>query len=122
MDQKLGEFLPKSICTACVLFVNDGSRDNSKQRIMEVCARNKDFFYMDFRKKFWIKCCYEKRVSTIQSVYIRYMDADLQTTPEDFNLLLKDIADYQLVMGIRANRKEFFFQKSADSLPMVSEE
>lgn len=37
LEQKLGEFLPKSICTACVLFVNDGSRDNSKQRIMEVC-------------------------------------------------------------------------------------
>ena len=35
LEQKLGEFLPKSICTACVLFVNDGSRDNSKQRIME---------------------------------------------------------------------------------------
>ena len=38
------------------------------------------------------------------------MDADLQTTPEDFNLLLKDIADYQLVMGIRANRKDSFFK------------
>ena len=36
LEQKLGEFLPKSICTACVLFVNDGSRDNSKQRIMAV--------------------------------------------------------------------------------------
>ena len=33
-----------------MLFVNDGSRDNSKQRIMEVCARNKDFFYMDLAK------------------------------------------------------------------------
>lgn len=45
-----------------------------------------------------------------ESVYVGYMDADLQTTPEDFNLLLKDIADYQLVMGIRANRKDSFFK------------
>ena len=39
------------------------------------------------------------------------MDADMQTTPEDLNLLLKDIEDYELVMGIRANRKDTFFKK-----------
>lgn len=50
------------------------------------------------------------------------MDADLQTTPEDFNLLLKDIADYQLVMGIRANRKDSFSRICNRRLPMVSEE
>lgn len=55
-----------------------------------------------------------------ESVYVGYMDADLQTTPEDFNLLLKDIADYQLVMGIRANRKDSFLKTSSPRLPMVS--
>ena len=39
------------------------------------------------------------------------MDADLQTTPEDFNLLLADIKDHELVMGIRANRKDSGFKK-----------
>lgn len=47
-----------------------------------------------------------------ESVYVGYMDADLQTTPEDFNLLLKDIADYQLVMGI-APIVKILFQESA---------
>ena len=110
LEQKLGEFLPKSICTACVLFVNDGSRDNSKQRIMEVCARNKDFFYMDLAKNSGLSAAMKAGIDYTESVYVGYMDADLQTTPEDFNLLLKDIADYQLVMGIRANRKDSFFK------------
>lgn len=57
-----------------------------------------------------------------ESVYVGYMDADLQTTPEDFNLLLKDIADYRLVMGIRANRKDSFSRICNRRLPMVSEE
>ena len=38
------------------------------------------------------------------------MDADLQTDPEDFNLLLEDIASYAMVIGIRANRKDSFFK------------
>ena len=37
------------------------------------------------------------------------MDADLQTDPEDFNLLLKDIANYEMVTGIR-DRKDSFFK------------
>ncbi len=39
------------------------------------------------------------------------MDADLQTAPEDFNLLLPYINDFQLVTGIRANRKDSTFKK-----------
>ena len=34
------------------------------------------------------------------------MDADLQTAPEDFNLLLPHAADYTLVSGIRARRND----------------
>lgn len=112
--------MPNSICTACVLFVNDGSRDNSKQRIMEVCARNKDFFYMDLAKNSGLSAAMKAGIDYAESVYVGYMDADLQTTPEDFNLLLKDIADYQLVMGIRANRKDSFLKTSSPRLPMVS--
>jgi len=38
------------------------------------------------------------------------MDADLQTDPEDFNLLLQDIENYAMVTGIRTNRKDSFFK------------
>ncbi|MDD4759320.1 MAG: dolichol-phosphate mannosyltransferase, partial [Bacteroidaceae bacterium] len=42
---------------------------------------------------------------------VGYIDADLQTNPEDFNLLLEPIKDFELVMGIRANRKDTAFKK-----------
>ena len=44
LEEKLSNFLPHSMCSSCVLFVNDGSTDNSLGRIKEVCARHKDFF------------------------------------------------------------------------------
>ena len=92
LEAKLNEFLLSSLVTTCVLFVNDGSRDRSRERILEVCTRNPHFFYLDLARN-------------------SGLSADLQPTPEDFNLLLKDIAHYELVMGIRANRQDSPFKK-----------
>lgn len=110
LEEKLQHFLPQSLCTACVLFVNDGSRDCSKERILEVCGRNKDFFYIDLAKNSGLSAAMKAGIDCAGSAYVGYMDADLQTTPEDFNLLLKDIGEFELVMGIRANRKDSYFK------------
>lgn len=45
-----------------------------------------------------------------ESKYVGYIDADLQTAPDDFNLLLKDIGKFSMVIGIRADRKDSFFK------------
>lgn len=111
LEQKLTQFLPQSLCSACVLFVNDGSRDCSKQRILEVCARNKDFFYIDLARNSGLSAAMKAGIDCTESAYVGYMDADLQTTPEDFNLLLKEVNEHELVMGIRANRQDSFFKK-----------
>ena len=38
--------------------------------------------------------------------WVGYIDADLQTSPMDFNILLDYADQYQLVTGVRANRKD----------------
>jgi glycosyltransferase involved in cell wall biosynthesis len=38
--------------------------------------------------------------------FIGYIDADLQTSPEDFSKLLEFIQHYDLVIGYRENRKD----------------
>lgn len=111
LEKKLSEFLPQSKYTACVLFVDDCSTDKSLARIKEVCARQKDFFYITVQKNGGLSSAMKAGIDTTESPYVGYMDADLQTTPEDFNLLLADIADHELVMGIRANRKDTFFKR-----------
>ncbi len=110
LEKKLGEFLPVSIYPACVLFVNDGSKDESKKRLMEICARNEHFFYMDLARNSGLSAAMKAGIDSAFSEYVGYMDADLQTTPDDFNLLLEHIKDYEMVMGIRANRKDSFFK------------
>ena len=110
LEKKLQRFLPKSLYPACVLFINDGSTDDSLNRIREICGRNDDFFYLSLKKNGGLSAALKAGIDNTFSDYVGYMDADLQTDPEDFNLLLKDIANYEMVTGIRANRKDSFFK------------
>lgn len=110
LEKELGAFLPKSLRKACVLFVNDGSRDNSLPLIQEVCSRNEDFHYASFARNCGLSAAIKAGIDMAESPLVGYIDADLQTTPEDFNLLLPHADSHELVMGIRANRKDSFFK------------
>ncbi|MFA6820080.1 MAG: glycosyltransferase family 2 protein [Bacteroidaceae bacterium] len=111
LEEKLSLFLPKSLYRSCVLFVNDGSRDTSLERIKDVCSHHKDFFYISFQKNAGLSAAIKAGIDICESSFVGYIDADLQTNPEDFNLLLEPIKDFELVMGIRANRKDTAFKK-----------
>ena len=87
LEKSLQAFLPKSLYPACVLFVNDGSKDNSEKLIKEVCERNSDFFYLSLKRNGGLSAAMKAGIDAACSPYVGYMDADLQTTPEDFNLL-----------------------------------
>lgn len=110
LEQKLGTFLPKALCPTCLLFVNDGSRDRSLDYIKEICGRNEAFYYLSLQKNCGLSAAIKAGIDAAESPYVGYIDADLQTDPEDFNLLLKEREAYELVMGIRANRKDSFFK------------
>ena len=110
LEQTLAAFLPNSMKRACVLLVNDGSRDGSQKGIEEMCKRQHDFYYLRFEQNRGLSAAMKAGIDYAESPLVGYMDADMQTTPEDFNLLLKHADEYPLVMGIRANRKDSFFK------------
>lgn len=110
LEKRLKHFLPKSIFQTCVLLVNDGSKDDSLHRITEICSRNNHFYYISLEHNGGLSAALKAGIDYCFSEYVGYMDADLQTDPEDFNLLLKDIGENEMVTGIRANRKDSFFK------------
>lgn len=110
VERAMREWLPTSPVKACVLMVNDGSKDGSLELMREICARNEAMFYISLAKNGGLSAAMKAGIDATHSRYVGYIDADLQTTPEDFNLLLEHVADYQLVMGIRAGRKDSFFK------------
>lgn len=111
LEEQLSLFLPSACCSACVLFVDDGSNDGSLHRIKEICRRHTAFFYLSLERNGGLSAVLKAGIDAVCSPYVGYMDADLQTVPEDFNLLLANIEDYELVMGIRTNRKDMLFKK-----------
>lgn len=108
LEQELSSFLKISRMPACVLFVNDGSTDSSEQLIQEVCERNSDFFHIRLARNGGLSAAMKAGIDVACSEYVGYIDADLQTAPEDFNLLLEHAGEYEMVMGIRTGRKDSF--------------
>ena len=111
IESRLSDYLTKASVKTCVLMVNDGSTDRSLQMIKEIAQRNDSFFYLSFRKNCGLSAAIKAGIDYADSELIGYIDADLQTDPEDFNLLLEYADDYEMVTGIRADRKDSGFKK-----------
>lgn len=116
VEKELERFLQTSKVKSCVLFVNDGSTDGSERLIKEICARQPAMFYLSLACNGGLSAALKAGIDRTYSPYVGYIDADLQTSPEDFNLLLEHIADYQLVMGIRAGRKDSFVKNMSSRI------
>ncbi|MBD5270513.1 MAG: glycosyltransferase [Muribaculaceae bacterium] len=106
IEKRIGAWLPTSPVKSCVLLVDDGSSDSSLARIKEICSRNPDFYYLAFARNCGLSAAIKAGIDAAESRMVGYIDADLQTDPEDFNLLIPYIGEYELSMGIRANRKD----------------
>jgi glycosyltransferase involved in cell wall biosynthesis len=119
LEKKIRLFLQKSIFPTCVVLVNDGSTDNSLNLMKEVCERNDNFFYLSLERNGGLSAALKAGIDYTFSDYLGYMDADLQTDPDDFNLLLPHLNTYDMVIGIRANRIDSFLKIYNQKLPMA---
>lgn len=107
----LAHYLSISPCNTCVMFINDGSDDGSLDKIKAVCRNTNDFCFISLSENSGLSAALKAGIDTTKSQYVGYIDADLQTSPDDFNLLLPHAKDYELVTGIRTNRKDTWFKR-----------
>ncbi len=106
LSNALTHFLDHAKVNTKVLFVNDGSTDNSQQIIEEECARHSLFNYIQFQVNQGLSAALKAGIDHVDTRLVGYMDADLQTDPMDFNLLLEHCDTHTLINGIRTNRKD----------------
>lgn len=99
-----------------ILFVNDGSADNSQVMIEDICTRNEAFSFISFRQNRGLSAAIKAGFDAVESEYLGYIDSDLQTAPEDFNKLLEHIGTYDLVTGVRADRKDSFVKNMSSKI------
>ena len=99
-----------------VLFVNDGSTDGGQELIGKICAANRGFSYLEFDRNRGLTAAIKAGFDHVDTPLTGYIDADLQTDPEDFDLLLEHSGEYELVTGIRTGRKDSFIKKMSSLL------
>lgn len=116
LEKELTQFLQSAIVPSKVLLVNDGSTDNGQVMIEKICQQNKLFSYISLSKNSGLSAALKAGIDYCNTAYVGYIDSDLQTTPEDFNLLLKYRKDFALVTGVRKNRKDTFVKKMSSKI------
>ena len=111
LERRLSAYLGTCSMKACVLFVDDGSSDGSLDCLKAMCSRHGNFRYISFGHNCGLSAALKAGFDYADSPYIGYIDADLQTYPEDFEELLPYIREYDMVTGIRVVRGDTVFKK-----------
>lgn len=106
--QQMSAFMESAQTKAKVLFVNDGSQDKSLDKIREICSRAGSFRYCSFDRNYGLSTAIKAGFDYSDTPWTGYIDADLQTSPEDFHLLLQHAENYDLITGVRQERKDSF--------------
>ncbi|MEE2770973.1 MAG: glycosyltransferase family 2 protein [Bacteroidota bacterium] len=108
---QLKEYLPKASLSTKILLVDDGSSDGSSELIQQFCLENEHFGCLIFEQNFGKGAALKAAFDHCDTEYLGYLDADLQTYPEDFERLLPFLGEYDLVTGWRKERKDSVVKK-----------
>lgn len=103
---KMNKFLDQVVIQANILFINDGSSDNSRELIERICSQDPRYTFISLEQNSGLSTALKAGIDHATSTYIGYIDADLQTSPDDFPALVEFIDEYDLVTGYRMDRKD----------------
>ena len=116
LGQELIKYLDVASKKTSVLFINDGSSDDSQFKIEQICQTVTDFHYIKLKNNCGLSTALKAGFDQVEAPLIGYMDADLQTTPQDFERLLPYIDTYHLVNGVRVDRADSPIKKISSTL------
>ncbi|MEM6686457.1 MAG: glycosyltransferase [Bacteroidota bacterium] len=116
VEKELGDYANSAKIPVKVLFVNDGSKDKSQAMIEHICADSNVFNFISFTENRGLSAAIKAGFDHTETNLVGYIDSDLQTAPADFDLLLEHIGAYDLVTGVRANRKDSFVKNMSSKI------
>jgi len=100
-----------------VVFVDDGSTDGSRQRLMELALEHSNVRVVLLRRNFGQTAAMHAGIQHASCDYIVFMDGDLQNDPASIPDMLKKLDEgYDLVHGWRKSRQDKFVSRRLPSL------
>ena len=116
VEKELTAYAQSAKIPVQILFVNDGSKDKSQEIIEKICANSHIFKFVSFQENRGLSAAIKAGFDETTTSLVGYIDSDLQTSPSDFDLLLAHIGEYDLVTGVRANRKDSFVKNMSSKI------
>ena len=100
-----------------ILLVNDGSTDGTLREFKKVSEGRKNYKCVNLAGNFGQSTAMSAGIDNAEGEYIITLDGDLQNDPSDIPAMLQKLIDedWDLVAGIRANRKDGFFLRKIPS-------
>jgi dolichol-phosphate mannosyltransferase len=89
-----------------VLFVNDGSTDNSLEILQVKCENAPYCSLISLDRNYGLSSAIKAGFDHCRTSLVGYIDADLQTHPSDFLDYFSFFPEYDMVNGIRQKRKD----------------
>lgn len=112
---QLGESLANYVDTASIpvqiLFVDDGSTDGSLASIKQLVTQYPFMHFIAFEHNQGLTTAIKAGIDAADTELVGYIDADLQTSPEDFELLLAELNEHDAAVGYRVDRKDSFSKR-----------
>ena len=100
-----------------VILVNDGSSDDSRDRLRDLAAADPRFKLIDFSRNFGHQAALYAAMTRASGDAVVLMDGDLQDPPELIpRLLAKWEEGYEVVLAVRRKRKEGWLKRAAYSI------
>ncbi len=100
-----------------VIFVDDGSTDNSFNKIKEVNRVNSRFKCIKFRRNYGKSAALQQGFKAAKGDYIITMDSDLQDDPEEIPALIEKLNEgYDLVSGWKKIRHDPFIKNQTSKI------
>ena len=112
--RRLSDILDRLDSSSEVIFINDGSVDNSLELLKEINHKNQEVKIISFSRNFGHQCALSAGIDHTNGKAVILMDGDLQDSPEAIISFLQLWQQgYDVVYAIRKNRKEKWLKRLA---------
>ncbi len=116
LHKKLTETLSKLPISYEIIYVDDGSTDNTLDKIEKIQKTDPHVVILAFRRNFGQTAAFAAGFDFARGDIVITMDGDLQNDPADIPKLFEAIKDADLVSGWRKKRKDPFLSRRLPSI------
>ena len=114
--ERLAAVCPRLPAPVEIIFVDDGSKDGTADRLDELAARDRRVRIVRFRRNYGQTAAMQAGIHYASHDIVVTLDGDLQNEPDDIPMMIERLGEgFDLVHGWRKNRHDAFVSRKIPS-------